>query len=295
MFACLGTESIRRPPRRRCCGTTARMLVMCGTWRSSSIPGGGPATPGRPATWSSAASSPPPAPNLRGCVRAASWSSNRHCGISPRPWPTSSADPPQAHVAQRTTATKASGSSHSSRSMSAGSAGRPARYGCRRQDGCGSAGPALPRRPGPTGSPETGLAAGTSHSPPSRRPFLHPALATVVGIDRGVVASAVLSTGELLRVPRLSLGRQRRLLRLQRRLARARRGSARRAQAKLAIAGLRAREADARKDWTEKTSTDLARRFRPDPDRRPSGGRHDPQCPGHASRAWAERPGLRPG
>jgi len=30
---------------------------------------------------------------------------------------------------------------------------------------------------------------------------------------------------------------------------------------KLAIARLRAREADARKDWTEKTSTDLARRF----------------------------------
>ncbi len=92
-------------------------------------------------------------------------------------------------------------------------------------------------------------------------PIPAPGTGTVVGIDRGVVASAVLSTGELLRVPRLSLGRQRRLLRLQRRLARARRGSARRAQVKLAIAGLRAREADARKDWTEKTSTDLARRF----------------------------------
>ena len=92
-------------------------------------------------------------------------------------------------------------------------------------------------------------------------PIPAPGTGTVVGIDRGVVASAVLSTGELLRVPRLSLGRQRRLLRLQRRLARARRGSARRAQVKLAIARLRAREADARKDWTEKTSTDLARRF----------------------------------
>jgi transposase len=65
----------------------------------------------------------------------------------------------------------------------------------------------------------------------------------------------------LLRVPRLSTGRQRRLLRLQRRLSRARRGSSRRARLKLAIARLRAREADTRKDWAEKASTDLARRF----------------------------------
>jgi len=92
-------------------------------------------------------------------------------------------------------------------------------------------------------------------------PIPAPSTGAVVGIDRGVVASAALSTGELLRVPRLSLGRQRRLLRLKRRLFRARRGSARRAKVKLALARLRAREADAQKDWTEKTSTDLARRF----------------------------------
>jgi putative transposase len=83
----------------------------------------------------------------------------------------------------------------------------------------------------------------------------------VVGIDRGVAASAALSTGEILCVPRLSPMRQRRLRRLQRRLARARRGSNRRAGVKLAIARLKAREADVRKDWAEKTSTDLARRF----------------------------------
>jgi putative transposase len=83
----------------------------------------------------------------------------------------------------------------------------------------------------------------------------------VVGVDRGVVVSAALSTGELLTVPRLSPGRARRLRHLQRRLARARRGSARRGRVKLAIARLRAREADARKDWIEKISTDLARRF----------------------------------
>jgi transposase len=48
---------------------------------------------------------------------------------------------------------------------------------------------------------------------------------------------------------------------LQRKLARAERGSRRRDRAKLALARLRAREADARKGWCEKVSTDLARRF----------------------------------
>jgi putative transposase len=51
------------------------------------------------------------------------------------------------------------------------------------------------------------------------------------------------------------------LRRLQRKLARARKGSHRRKRAKAAIAKLRAREVDRRKDWAEKTSTDLARRF----------------------------------
>jgi putative transposase len=88
-----------------------------------------------------------------------------------------------------------------------------------------------------------------------------PGTGQVVGIDRGVAASAALSTGEILCVPRLSPARQRRLRRLQRRLARARHGSNRRARIKLAIARLTAREADTRKDWAEKTSTDLARRF----------------------------------
>jgi len=92
-------------------------------------------------------------------------------------------------------------------------------------------------------------------------PIPAPSAGAVVGIDRGVAVSAALSTGELLMVPRLSLGRRRRLLRLQRRLARARRGSGRRARLKLAIAGLRSREADTRRDWAEKTSTDLACRF----------------------------------
>jgi transposase len=92
-------------------------------------------------------------------------------------------------------------------------------------------------------------------------PIPAPGTGEVVGIDRGVAASATLSTGEMLVVPRLSPGRQRRLRRLQRRLARASRGSNRRARVKLAVARLRARETDARKDWAEKASTDLVRRF----------------------------------
>jgi putative transposase len=82
-----------------------------------------------------------------------------------------------------------------------------------------------------------------------------------VGIDRGVAVSAALSTGEMLTAPGLSAGRKQRLRRLQRRLARARRGSSRRARVKLAMARLRAREADARKDWAENVSTGIARRF----------------------------------
>jgi transposase len=92
-------------------------------------------------------------------------------------------------------------------------------------------------------------------------PVTEPGTGEVVGVDRGVTVAAALSTGELLRIPRLSPARQRRLQYLQRRLARATRGSNRRARVKLAIARLKTRERDARKDWAEKASTGLARRF----------------------------------
>ncbi len=82
-----------------------------------------------------------------------------------------------------------------------------------------------------------------------------------VGIDRGVTVSAALSTGQLLTVPQLSLQRQHRLRRLKQRLARAELGSGRRSRVRLAIAKLIAHEADARKDWVEKISTNLAARF----------------------------------
>jgi transposase len=83
----------------------------------------------------------------------------------------------------------------------------------------------------------------------------------VVGVDRGVAVSAALSTGELLTVSGLRPGERRRLRLLQRRQSRQRKGSRRRERTRLAVARLRAKEADRRRDWTEKLSTDLARKF----------------------------------
>jgi putative transposase len=84
---------------------------------------------------------------------------------------------------------------------------------------------------------------------------------SVVGIDRGVAVSAALSTGELLHAPGLSCGESKRVKVLQQGLSRAKRGSNRRARTKQAIAKLKAREADRRRDWIEKVTTDIARRF----------------------------------
>jgi putative transposase len=88
-----------------------------------------------------------------------------------------------------------------------------------------------------------------------------PGTGEVVGVDRGVAVSAALSTGELLSVPGLRPAEQRRLMRLERRKAHQRKGSNRRARTRLAIARLKAKETARRRDWTEKVSTDLARRF----------------------------------
>ncbi|WP_091383323.1 RNA-guided endonuclease InsQ/TnpB family protein [Actinokineospora alba] len=93
------------------------------------------------------------------------------------------------------------------------------------------------------------------------KPIAGPGAGAAVGVDRGVVVSAALSTGELLNAPTLRRPEKARLLRLQRKLARAQRGSNRRSKVKTAIAKLRARETDRRKDWVEKTSTYLARQF----------------------------------
>jgi putative transposase len=92
-------------------------------------------------------------------------------------------------------------------------------------------------------------------------PVEGPGTDEVVGIDRGVKVSAALSTGEMLVVPGLSIHEASRLRRFERRLARAERGSNRRRKVKTAIARVKARETARRKDWVEKTTTDIARRF----------------------------------
>ncbi|GAA2433948.1 RNA-guided endonuclease TnpB family protein [Actinomadura vinacea] len=97
-----------------------------------------------------------------------------------------------------------------------------------------------------------------AHLPP---PVPGPGDGTVVGVDRGVAVSAALSTGDLLYVPGLTPGETRRLELLARRLGRSRRGSGRRARLRAALARLKARERDRRKNWVEQTSTRLAREF----------------------------------
>jgi transposase len=92
-------------------------------------------------------------------------------------------------------------------------------------------------------------------------PVPAPGTGQIVGVDRGVAVSAALSTGELLGVPGLGGAERSRMLRLQRKLARARRGSNRRGRVRHVIARLIARQTDRRKDWAEKASTDIARRF----------------------------------
>src|ERR1022692_377676 len=91
-------------------------------------------------------------------------------------------------------------------------------------------------------------------------PVPAPGNGQTVGIDRGVAVSAALSTGQMLHAPALTAQERTRLRRMQRTLARATRGSNRRGRVKHAIARLRARETDRRKDWAEKVSTGIARR-----------------------------------
>jgi putative transposase len=119
-------------------------------------------------------------------------------------------------------------------------------------------------------------------------PIPGPKDGSVVGVDRGVAVSAALSTGELLYTPGLASGERIRLRRLQQHLARAKRGSNRRRRTKLAIARLKAREADRRRDWVEKTTTDLARRFETI-----RVEDLDVRAMTHSARGTVDRPGVR--
>jgi transposase len=92
-------------------------------------------------------------------------------------------------------------------------------------------------------------------------PVPAPGTGEAVGIDRGVVITAALSTGEKLHCPGLNARERVRLRKAERRAARTSKGSPEQRAERARIARLRAREADRRKDWCEKTSTGLARRF----------------------------------
>jgi putative transposase len=81
---------------------------------------------------------------------------------------------------------------------------------------------------------------------------------SMAGLDMGIAASVTTSDAEHLRMPVLFSPREeQRKRRLQRKLARQQRGSARRCRTKTSLAKLSAREADRRKDWIEKVTTQL--------------------------------------
>ena len=92
-------------------------------------------------------------------------------------------------------------------------------------------------------------------------PIPAPGTGQVVGVDRGVKVTVALSTGAMTSPSGLRPKEAEPLLRCQRRLARAQKGSGRRGRVKTQVARVRAREANRRKDWAEKTSTDLASRY----------------------------------
>jgi putative transposase len=87
-------------------------------------------------------------------------------------------------------------------------------------------------------------------------PIPGPSTGEVVGIDRGVTVTLALSDGHTYQAPA-----DRDVTRLQRRLARAKGGSKRRAKVKARLARVHARNADARRDWAEKASTEIARGY----------------------------------
>lgn len=87
-------------------------------------------------------------------------------------------------------------------------------------------------------------------------------IGAVVGLDMGIVNTVTMSDGDLLHMPTLLSSQEaRRKRHLQRRLARQVKGSNRRHHTKHAIAVLSERESARRKDWIEKTTTDLVLEF----------------------------------
>lgn len=87
-------------------------------------------------------------------------------------------------------------------------------------------------------------------------PIIGPCDGSVVGIDRGVVVTLALSDGAVYRAPMPSPIKHAAQV-----LSRCKRGSNRRKRAKIRLAKVHARNTDRRKDWAEKSSSDIARRY----------------------------------
>ena len=84
-----------------------------------------------------------------------------------------------------------------------------------------------------------------------------PAVDDKIGIDLGLTHFATLSTGEKVAAPNTFRRYEKKLAKLQRRLAKKTKGSNRREKAKLKVARLHAKIADARRDFLHKLSTRL--------------------------------------
>lgn len=85
-----------------------------------------------------------------------------------------------------------------------------------------------------------------------------PGTGEVIGVDRGVTITAALSDGRKLNCPQLTVRERAQIRKHERRAARAKKGSPEKAAGYAKVAKLKAREANRRKDWCEKTSTLLA-------------------------------------
>ncbi|MFE2585084.1 RNA-guided endonuclease InsQ/TnpB family protein [Streptomyces sp. NPDC059378] len=92
-------------------------------------------------------------------------------------------------------------------------------------------------------------------------PLDAPGTGKIIGIDRGVKITAALSDGRRLNCPQLTVKERAQIRKHQRRAARAPKGSEQKSVEYAKVARIKAREADRRKDWCEKTSTMLARTY----------------------------------
>ena len=90
-------------------------------------------------------------------------------------------------------------------------------------------------------------------------PIGAPANSDIVGVDRGVVHAAATSEGRFYDLDTARI--ETRIRRCRRQLARCQKGSNRRAKVRARLGRLCAKQADIRKDFTEKATTDLARRY----------------------------------